>query len=87
MKIDVTEGVEQIASITNLIVKFIGPVAVMALMAGAIMYATANGDEEKMNKAKRLLIAVAVGMVIVYGAFAVVSTFIAKDLQNINIPQ
>ncbi len=83
--IDVDEGVVQLASITNFLVKFIGPISVFVLMIGSIMYATAGGDEEKMNKAKRLVIATVVGMLIIYGAFAIVSTFIAADLQQTDV--
>lgn len=86
IRVDLTEGVRQLAGITNFLVQFIGPLAVLALMIGSVMYATAGGDEEKMNKAKRLLIATVIGMLIIYGAFAIVSTFIASDFQQIDVP-
>jgi len=46
-----------------------------------------GGDEEKMNKAKRLLIATGIGIMIIYGAFALVSTFLAGDIQAISQQQ
>ncbi|MBL4694561.1 hypothetical protein JKY72_04300 [Candidatus Gracilibacteria bacterium] len=81
--VDAKEGVEQIVGITNLVVTFIGPVAVLALIAGAVMYATAGGQEEQMEKAKRLLIATVVGIVIIYGAFAIVSTIVSGKLNDV----
>ena len=81
--IDAKEGVEQIVGITNLIVTFVGPVAVLVLLVGAIMYATSGGDEEKMEKAKRLIFSAALGIVVIYGAFALVSTIIAGSLTEI----
>lgn len=76
--IDPTAGVKQIVGITNYIVNFVGPLAVLALIVGAIMYMTAGGEEERMNKAKRVIIAAAIGIIVVYGAFAIVSTVIAR---------
>lgn len=81
--VDAKEGVEQIAGITNLLVSVIAPIAVLILIGGAIMYATAGGDEEKMNKAKRLIIATVVGILIIYGAFALVSTVLSSRLEDI----
>lgn len=81
--IDAKEGVDQIAGVTNLIIAFAGPVAVLMLIAGAIMYATAGGEEEKMNQAKRLIIATIAGIIIIYGAFAIVSTIIASKLTEV----
>lgn len=83
--VDAKEGVEQIVGITNLIVTFVGPIAVLALIAGAIMYATAGGQEEQMEKAKRLLIATVVGIVIIYGAFAIVSTIVSGKLNDVGV--
>ncbi len=82
-KVDAKEGIEQIVGITNLIVSFVGPIAVLMLIAGAIMYITAGGEDEKMQKAKRLLLATAIGIVVIYGAFALVSTVIAGRLEGI----
>ena len=82
-QLDAKAGVEQIVGITNLIVTFVGPVAVLILLAGAIMYATAAGEEERMEKAKRLVFSAAVGIIAIYGAFALVSTVIAGKLSEI----
>lgn len=81
--IDAKEGVAQITGITNLVVSVAGPIAVLMLIAGAIMYATAGGEEEKMNQAKRLIVATLIGIIIIYGAFALVSSVIASRLTEI----
>lgn len=82
-QLDAKAGVEQIVGITNLIVTFVGPVAVLILLAGAIMYATSGGEEEKMEKAKRLVFSAALGILVIYGAFAIVSTVISGKLTSI----
>lgn len=83
--VDAKEGVEQIAGITNLIVTFIAPIALLMLIAGAIMYATAGGEQDRMDKAKRLIFATVIGIVIIYGAFALVNTVIYSRLTEIGI--
>lgn len=80
---DAKAGVEQIVGITNFIVSFVGPIGVLMLIVGAIMYATAGGQDEQLQKAKRVLITSGIGLVIIFGAFAIVSTVLAGKLQDI----
>lgn len=77
---DPAKGVSEIVGITNFIVSFVGPIAVLALMAAALMYITAGGEEGQTEKAKRILIATVIGIAIIYGAFAIVSTVVAGKL-------
>ena len=41
------------------------------------MYATAGGNEEQTERAKRLVILAIGGMVLIYGAFAIISTVVS----------
>ncbi len=82
-KVDVKEGLDQIVGITNLIVTFVGPIAVLMLIAGAIMYVTSGGEDEKMQKAKRVLTSAAIGIILIFGAFALVSTIIGGRLKDL----
>ena len=75
-------GVEQMVGVTNFIVSFVGPIGVLMLIAGAVMYATAGGQDEQLQKAKRVLITAGIGLVIIFGAFAIVSTVLAGKLQD-----
>lgn len=86
-QLDAKEGVEQIVGITNLIVSLLGPIGVLALIYGAVLYATSGGEQEQMDKAKRILVACAIGFILVYGAFALVSTIIAGRLDAIGATQ
>lgn len=74
-------GVEEIVGFTNFVVSLVGPVAVLALLAGGVMYITAGGQEDKMERAKRIIIAALAGLIIIYGAFAIVSTFITRSFE------
>ncbi|MBI5753759.1 hypothetical protein HZA40_01290 [Candidatus Peregrinibacteria bacterium] len=80
--VDAKAGIEQIVGITNFIVTFVGPIGVLMLIVGAIMYATAGGQDEQLQKAKRILIASGIGLVIIFGAFAMVSTVLAGKLSD-----
>lgn len=70
-------GISEVIGFTNMAVLFISPIAILMLIVGAVMYATAGGNEEKMNKAKRLIVLSIVGMALIYGAFAIVGTIVA----------
>lgn len=69
-------GMQELVGATNLIVAFVAPVAIIVLIAGAIMYATAGGKEETTTKAKRMITMAIIGMILIFGAFAIVSTII-----------
>ncbi|MFC1747800.1 pilin [Pseudomonadota bacterium] len=75
--VDPVQGVKEIIGFTNIVVNIVGPIAVLALLAGGVMYITAGGQEEKMNQAKRLILSALIGIIIIYGAFAIVSTIVA----------
>ncbi len=81
-QIDAKAGVEELVGITNLIVSIVGPLAILMVLIGGIMYAISGGEEEKMNKAKRLLFAAGIGLVLIFGAFALVNTIISGRLQT-----
>jgi len=62
------------------IVKFVlrnlvPPIAALMLVIGGSMFFGAAGDPAKVGKAKGLLTAVAIGLVIIYGAYLIVSLF------------
>ena len=85
--VDPYRGVAEIVGITNMVVSFAAPIAILMLVIGAIMYITAGGEEEKMGKAKRVIIMAAIGIVIIYGAFALVSTFISGSFGEAELPE
>lgn len=71
------KGIEQIIGITNFIVTFAGPVAVLMLVVGAILYLMSGGDETRMNRAKELIMYTLVGIIVIYSAYGIVATFIS----------
>lgn len=81
-QVDARAGVEQIVGITNFVVGLVGPVAVLVLLIGAIMYITSRGEEEQMGKAKRLIMAAVVGIILIFGAFAIVNVVLSGRLEG-----
>ncbi len=79
--IDAPRAIQELVGFTNLIVSIVGPIAILAVLAGGVMYMTAAGDDGKMSQAKRLIVAALAGIILMYGAFAIVSTFIVGNYQ------
>ncbi len=77
VSIDKNEFISQVVGFTNLIVTFVGPIMMLALVAGGALYVTSGGDEEKNNLAKKILFNSIIGVIVIYGAFAIVSTFVS----------
>jgi hypothetical protein len=80
--INAAAGVSELVGITNMIVTIVAPLAILSLIGGAIYYMTAAGKDEQMNKAKKIMTASIIGIIIIFGAFAIVSTFISGSFGN-----
>ncbi len=80
VSIDAAAGVAEIVAITNFMVSFVGPLMILGMVAGGLMYAMAGDDEEKAGKAKKIIINSIIGALIIYGAFAVVTTFVSGQI-------
>lgn len=78
--VDAPRGLAEIVGLTNFLVTFAGPIGILLLIIGAVLYITAQGEEEQMNKAKALIKNTIIGLIIIYGAFALVTTFIAGSI-------
>lgn len=81
--IDASRGLREIIGATNLIVMFVGPFAILSLIGGAIYYITAGGEEEATGKAKKIIIWSLIGIIVIYGAFGIVSTFVARKFEGL----
>ena len=52
------------------------PIAVVTIVIAAINLMTSSGDPSKLDQAKKTLIWIVLGLVVVYGAWAIVTGFI-----------
>jgi hypothetical protein len=81
--IDKVRLIQEVAGITNVVAAIAGPFALLALVAGGLMYTLGGGDEEQTGKAKKIIIGALIGLVLIYGAFAIASTFVARQFEGL----
>ena len=72
---------ETIAGIINVVLGFLGVIAVIIVLLGGFKWMTSQGNTEKVDEAKKLIGAGIVGIVIVLAAFAIAS-FVLTELYN-----
>jgi len=67
-----------IGKIIQVILGFLGVVAIVIVLYGGFMYMTAGGSDEKVAKARKILINGGIGLVIIFSAYAITSFVISK---------
>jgi len=73
---------EVAAKIINVALGFLGIIAVVIVLYGGFMWMTAAGNEERISKAKQILTAGVIGLVIIVMAWAIAS-YVVKTLMNV----
>lgn len=81
--IDPDSAIAEIVGITNLAVTFLGPILVLIFIVCGIYYVVSFQDESHQENAKKWMKNIVIGLVIIYGAFAIVSTFIAGNVDGV----
>lgn len=64
---------EIVAQIINIILGFLGIVAVIIILLGGFKWMTAGGNEDKVGEARKLIVAGIIGLVIILASFAIAS--------------
>jgi hypothetical protein len=70
------------AKIINIALGFLGIVAVILVLYGGFMWMTAAGNEERVTKAKQILTAALIGLIIIIMAWAL-TRFVMDQLMNV----
>jgi len=73
---DVREGV---MSIVNVLLGFLGILAIIIILWGGFRWLTSGGNEEKVGEAKKIITAGIIGLVIIFTAYAI-ATFVIEQL-------
>lgn len=73
---------ETVLNILNLVLGLLSLVAVIMIIIGGFTWLTAGGNEEKVDRAKKIISAAVIGLIIVLLAWAVV-IFVAKTTSNV----
>lgn len=60
-----------VANIINVALGFLGMIAVVLVLYGGLLWMTSAGNDEKITKAKKVLINAAVGLVIILAAYSI----------------
>lgn len=70
-----------IAQIINIILGFLGIVAVIIILAGGFKWMTAGGNEDKVAESRKMIIQGVIGLVIIFAAWAIAS-FVIDQLST-----
>ncbi len=76
----ISQGVTQVIGVTNFLVSFLGAISVLMLVYAGLLYAVSGGQEEQTAKAKKILLTTVIGMAVIFGSFALVSTIISANI-------
>ena len=69
------------ARVINIILGFLGIIAVVIILAGGFKWMTAGGNQDKIDEAKKLMAAGAIGLVIVLASFGI-ARFLVESLRT-----
>ncbi len=72
---------EAAMSLIRLIMTFIGLIAVCIMLYGGFLWMTAAGNEDKVETAKKLIMAGIIGLIIILAAFLIVN-FVVTNVTN-----
>ncbi|MBI2633182.1 MAG: hypothetical protein HYW78_02205 [Parcubacteria group bacterium] len=67
-----------IGRVVKLVISFLGLIAVLIILGAGFMWMTSGGNEEKVKKAKKLMIAGVVGLIIVILSYSIASFVLSR---------
>ena len=73
---DIREGV---MAIIQVLLGFLGIIAIVIVLYGGFVWMTAGGNEEKVSSAKKIITAGIIGLVIIFVSYAI-ATFVINQL-------
>ena len=74
-----TDPREVIAKVINVILGFLGIVAVVMIVLAGFKWMTAGGNQTGVDEARKLLMSAVIGLVIILGAYGI-AQFVIKEL-------
>ncbi|MCL5795056.1 MAG: hypothetical protein M1338_01735 [Patescibacteria group bacterium] len=73
---DLREG---IMNVVNVLMGFLGIIAIIIILWGGFKWMTAGGNEEKVGEAKKIITAGIIGLIIIFISYAI-ATFVISQL-------
>ena len=71
-----------VADVIRLILVFLGPIAIIFTIIAGIMYMTALDNDERMGKAKKMIVGGITAVVVIYASYALVNTLASSGLSE-----
>ena len=65
-----TPLIEVIANLISIIMGLLGMIAVILMLYGGFIWMTAAGDDDKVKKAKNIIITATIGIIVIFAAWA-----------------
>jgi len=75
---------DSIAQIINVLLGFLGVIAVLIILLGGFKWMTSQGSSEKVDEAKKLIGAGIVGLIIILAAYAI-ARFVLEEVYNATV--
>ncbi len=76
--------IQTIGQIINFLLGFLGVIALVLILYAGFLWMTAAGNEENIAKAKKIIGAAVIGLVIILAAFAIANFIISNLSQSLN---
>ena len=73
--------VDIITSIIQVLLGFLGILAVLLILWGGFIWMTAAGDDAKTDKAKKLIYSAVIGIIIIFSSYAI-ANFVIKQIST-----
>ena len=70
-----------VAQVINVILGFLGVIAVIIILAGGFKWMTAGGNEDKVGEARKMIVQGVIGLVIIFAAWAI-AAFVINQLKS-----
>lgn len=71
-----------VLTIVNTVLTFLGVVAVIMIIYGGMLYVTAAGAQEKIDKGKKILMYTVIGIVIIMLSFVIVNAVLGSATET-----
>jgi hypothetical protein len=75
-----------VGRITKAAIAIVGSLTLVMVVYGGVMWLLASGNEEKVGKAKKILVWSLLGLIVVFSAYAILS-FALSQITATTIPQ
>lgn len=63
----------------GLLMTFLGIIAVIIILYGGFVWLTAAGNEERVSKAKKIIVAAIIGLIVILASFLIIS-FVEREI-------